>query len=143
MAKLPTIYDLMLVLSTEGDDEARQRIISETESMIEQGDGRIELSQPWGMRPLAYEITHQPEGQYHLIQFGGPTRLLDSLHHTLRIEPGVLRFRIIKVVPGQPPAPATPPPVIAGSSGSGAPAFVGYDAGASEREVDARADEPA
>jgi small subunit ribosomal protein S6 len=116
MTQLPTIYDLMLVLSSEAEEEARQQVVSSTEAMIEQGGGKVELSQSWGRRPLAYQISHQGEGHYHLLQFAGPPALLDALTHTLRIEPAVLRFRIIKVAPGQPPAPSTAPPIIAGAS---------------------------
>jgi small subunit ribosomal protein S6 len=116
MTKLPTIYDLLLALSAELDDEARSQIVSAAASTIEQGGGRVELSQDWGRRPLAYEIAHQAEGHYHLLQFAGPPAVLDALTHALRIQTGVLRFRVIKVEPGQPPAPSTPPPVVAGAA---------------------------
>ena len=43
------------------------------------------------------------------LQFTGPTALLDTLRHSLGITDGVLRSRIIKVLPGTPPAP-TPTP---------------------------------
>jgi small subunit ribosomal protein S6 len=114
MTKPPTIYDLLLVLSADAEEEAREQIVSAAATAIEQGGGKVELSQVWGRRPLAYEIAHQAEGHYHLLQFAAPPAVLDALTHSLRIEPGVLRFRIIKVAPGQPPAPSTPPPVVAG-----------------------------
>jgi small subunit ribosomal protein S6 len=137
MAKLPTIYDLVLVLSMDADDEARQRIVAEVESAIEQAGGRVERKQSWGRRPLAYEIAHQPEGEYHLLQFAGPPSLLESLRHTLRIDPNVLRSRIIKVLAGQPPAPESPPPVVAGASA--APGAAASGAGASGGEEAAAA----
>ena len=61
---------------------------------------------------MAYEIRHQREAEYHLLQFTGPPALLESLSHNLRIDDAVLRFRIIKVLPGTPPAPDTAPPVV-------------------------------
>ena len=61
---------------------------------------------------MTFEIRHQPDAEYRLLQFSGPPSLLDNLSHSLRINDRVLRFRIIKVVPGTPPAPDTPPPVI-------------------------------
>ena len=62
---------------------------------------------------MAYRINHQGEAEYHLLQFTGPPSLLETLSHSLRIADGVLRFRIIKVIPGTPPAPDSAPPVIA------------------------------
>jgi hypothetical protein len=42
---------------------------------------------------------------------------LESLSHTLRIADSVLRFRVIKVVPGTPEAPEGAPPILAGAGG--------------------------
>ena len=55
---------------------------------------------------MAYEIDHRPEADYRLYQFNGDNALLERLNQRLRILDGVLRFRIIKLKPGQP----TPPP---------------------------------
>ncbi len=124
MAKPPTIYDLVLVLSTEAEDEARAKTVTDVTGAIEQGGGRVERQLDWGRRPMTFEIRHQGEGDYHLIQFAGPSSLLDSLSHTLRINDDVLRFRIIKVLPGTPPAPDAAPPVLA-TAGAAAPASDG------------------
>jgi small subunit ribosomal protein S6 len=113
MTKLPTIYDLVLVLSTTADEDARAKILADVETSIDQASGKVENKQEWGTRPMTFEIRHQGEGEYHLYQFSGPTALLDSLSHNLRIDDTVLRFRIIKVLPGTPPAPDSPPPVLA------------------------------
>ncbi len=113
MAKEPTIYDLVLLLSESSTDEERAKILSEVEASIASSGGSIERNQDWGRRPLTYQINHQGEAEYHLLQFQGPTALLDSLSHSLRISDGVLRFRIIKVTPGTPPAPDSAPPLVA------------------------------
>jgi small subunit ribosomal protein S6 len=122
MALTPTIYDLMLVLSATAEEDRRAKVLSDVENLITSGDGKVERNDDWHMRPLAYEIDHQREGEYHLIQFTGPSSLLETLQHTLRIDDGVLRFRIIKNLAGTPPPPDSPPPVAATAapgSGSG------------------------
>lgn len=116
------IYDLLLLLSTSGEDEARTKLLGDVEDAISSGGGSIARKDDWGVRPLAFRIRHQSDADYHLLQFSGPPALLESLSHSLRINDAVLRFRIIKVVPGQPDAPDSPPPVIAAAShGGGAP----------------------
>jgi small subunit ribosomal protein S6 len=125
MPELPTIYDLTLLLSTSAPDEERAKIVSDVEAAITGAGGSLERNQNWGTRPLAFRINHQAEAEYHLLQFSGPTSLLESLSHSLRIADEVLRFRIIKVLSGTPPAPDNPPPVVAGvaagpPSGAGA-----------------------
>jgi small subunit ribosomal protein S6 len=109
----PTIYDLVLLLSSSAEDERRAQILANVETAISSGGGSIDRNDDWGSRPLPYRISHQREAEYHLLQFSGPTSLLETLSHDLRIADGVLRFRIIKVLPGQPKAPESPPPVVA------------------------------
>jgi ribosomal protein S6 len=110
MAQDTPTYDLMLLLSMSVEDERRAKILSDVEASISNGGGSIVHNGDWGTRPMAYRIQHQAEAEYHLLQFTGPTTLLETLRHSLGITDGVLRSRIIKVLPGTPPAP-TPTPV--------------------------------
>jgi small subunit ribosomal protein S6 len=111
MPQETTIYDLILLLSSTASDEQRAKILADVEAAIPAGGGSIEHRTDWGTRPLTFRIRHQTEAEYHLLQFTGPPSLLESLSHSLRIDDGVLRFRIIKVLPGQPPAPDSVPVV--------------------------------
>jgi small subunit ribosomal protein S6 len=122
MPATPTIYDLILLLSTSAPDEERAKIVADVESAIAVGGGSVEHKQPWGVRTLTFRINHQHEAEYHLLQFSGPSSLLESLSHSLRINDSVLRFRIIKVRPGTPPPPDSPPPVLAPTAAPAAPA---------------------
>jgi small subunit ribosomal protein S6 len=113
MAKEAPLYDLVLMLSADAEESTRSKILSDVESAITQAGGSIERNDDWGRRPLAYEIRHLPEAEYHLLQFRAPGTLIEELSHTLHITDGVLRFRIIKVRPGTPDAPSSIPVVAA------------------------------
>jgi small subunit ribosomal protein S6 len=123
MATEATLYDLVLALVPEAEESTRAKILRDVESAITGVGGSVERNDDWGRRPLAYEIRHLTEGEYHLLQFRAPGTLIEDLTHTLTITDGVLRFRIIKVRPGTPEAPSSPPPVVvaatASHSGSG------------------------
>jgi small subunit ribosomal protein S6 len=126
------LYDLMLVLSASAEDDRRAKVLSDVESQIASGGGSVERNDDWHKRPLAYEIRHQREGEYHLLQFTGPPALLENLSYNLRIDDAVLRHRIIKVLPGTPAPPETPPPVaatapVAHGGGSPTPAVPAED----------------
>jgi small subunit ribosomal protein S6 len=116
-----TIYDLMLLLSTAAPEDERAKILSDVEAAIG-GGGSIERRDDWGTRRLTFRINHQADAEYHLLQFSGPPSLLESLSHSLRIDDRVLRFRIIKVLPGQPPPPDSAPPVLAAAAAPSAAA---------------------
>lgn len=105
MAQLPPIYDLMVLLATSAEDERRARILADVEQTIADNGGTVELKQEWGVRRLAFEISHTPDAEYHLLQFSGPPTLVETLSYNLKITDGVLRHRIIKVTPGTPPPP--------------------------------------
>lgn len=118
MPTQPRLYDLTLVLSAAAEEERRAKILSDVESQITGAGGTVERHDDWHTRPMAYEIRHQSEGEYHLLQFTGPASLLEALSHNLRIDDAVLRFRIIKVLPGTPPPPDSAPPVLVGAGAS-------------------------
>jgi small subunit ribosomal protein S6 len=113
MAETAPLYDLTLMLATEASDDQRAKILADVEAAIAKGGGSIERNDDWGRRAMAYQIRHQPEADYHLLQFKAPPTLIEELSHTLRITDGVLRVRVIKVRPGTPEAPSSPPPVVA------------------------------
>src|SRR5437868_3888800 len=99
----------MLVLDPNAPEQSQNEVLKSVESMI-QSAGTLVGRHDWGVRRLAYEIDHRPEGAYHLFQLEtGDTGLLERLDHSLKIADGVLRFRIIRLKPGSPPPP-TPRP---------------------------------
>jgi small subunit ribosomal protein S6 len=108
MAKPAPTYDLMLLLDPAVEDERRQKVLTDTRALVAKS-GEVVGEHDWGQRPLAYEIRHKGEAQYHLLQFHATPELLANLERTLRITDGVTRFRIIKLAPGTPGPPEAQP----------------------------------
>jgi small subunit ribosomal protein S6 len=131
MPRETPIYDLVLLLSMSASEEERAKILADVEAAISGAGGSVERNQDWGTRAMAFRINHQADAEYHLLQFSGAPSLLESLSHSLRIADSVLRFRIIKVIPGMPPPPDSAPPVIA----TAPPAAVGSAAAAADAEA--------
>jgi small subunit ribosomal protein S6 len=104
MAHEPPVYDLMLLLDPQVDDERREQLLDNVQTAIEKG-GDVVGRHDWGVRPTVYEVQKRPDADYHLFQFHGGNELLERLDHTLKITDGVLRFRIIKLREGTPPPP--------------------------------------
>jgi small subunit ribosomal protein S6 len=121
MSHEPILYDLVLLLSMNSDDDAREKIVTDVEAAIVAAGGTVSRNQTWGRRPTTYRIDHQAEADYRLLQFTGPASLLETLSHSLHIADDVLRFRIIKVTPGTPEAPDSAPPILAGAVAAGGP----------------------
>ena len=98
------VYDLVLLLDNQIEQERRDTILANVEDAIDR-DGEIVGRHDWGVRPTVYEVRKHGEADYHLIQFHGSSALLEQLDHNLKITDGILRFRIIKLRPGTPPPP--------------------------------------
>lgn len=94
------IYELTLLLSTDAEEEARARILSDVEAAIQRGGGSVLNKSAWGTRSLAYRIDRHDDAEFHLLEMTAPANLLTELSHNLHIADGVLRFRIIKAIPG-------------------------------------------
>ena len=97
-----------------GPDEAgRDALAQDVRTRIE-GKGTLKHENKWGLRKMAYEIEKRNEADYRWFRFEGPTELLGTLDHNLKIADGVLRFRIFKVDADTPsivpPAVAAPGP---------------------------------
>lgn len=98
-------YDLVLLLDPQAEEATRTKLVANTRSAIE-AQGELLRHDEWGERALAYPIDRKASAIYHLFQFHvADTALLDGLDRTLRIADEAIRFRIIKLAPGVPPAP--------------------------------------
>jgi small subunit ribosomal protein S6 len=104
MASEQPVYDLVLLLDPDAEDERRTNILASLEQIIER-QGTVVARHDWGLRPTAYEVRKRGDADYHLIQFEGTADLLNQLNHALKITDGVNRFRIIKLRKGTPGPP--------------------------------------
>jgi small subunit ribosomal protein S6 len=104
MATEAPVYDLVLLLDNDIEQERRDTILANVEDAIDRA-GDIVGRHDWGVRPTVYEVHKHTEAEYHLLQFHGTDELLEQLDHNLKITDGILRHRIIKLRPGTPPPP--------------------------------------
>ncbi len=112
MASGTHTYDLTLLLDPAVEDERREQIVADVADLIDR-TGEFIGRHDWGTRETTYEVRKHASADYHLIQFRGPTSLLEQLDHNLKITDGVLRFRIIKLRPGTPEPPDLRPAAMA------------------------------
>jgi small subunit ribosomal protein S6 len=117
MAREAPVYDLVLLLDTTIEQERRDTILANVEDAIDRA-GELVGRHDWGNRHTVYEVRKHTEADYHLIQFRGPSSLLEQLDHNLKITDGILRFRIIKLRPGT----AAPPDLRPAAMAAAAPA---------------------
>ena len=62
-------YEVTVILSAKLDEEARAGAIEKVKAYIARYNGTVGEVEEWGKKRLAYEIQHQTEGFYYLINF--------------------------------------------------------------------------
>ncbi len=89
-------YEMLYILSTELNDEARDAVIAKFEDVVKSNGGTVEKVDKWGVKKLAYPINYKPEGFYVLMTFESEVALVAELKRVARITDGILRILITK-----------------------------------------------
>ena len=101
-------YEALVILKTTGTEQEIARQASQLDESIKKVGGRVESAQPMGRRKLAFRISKQNEGHYHLLRFQAPTEGVGEIERAFRLNDAIVRFMIVSAeeVPGRLPAVA-------------------------------------
>lgn len=100
-----TEYEILLLLEPEASEERQAEIVARVRELVERSGGTWDLHDVWGRRKLAYEIRHQGEGSYHLLQFTCDAATLAEVSRVLKIDDAVLRHLATRRIQGSPVRP--------------------------------------
>ena len=89
-------YEVTVILSAKLEEESRTAAIEKVKSYITRYNGTVGEVEEWGKKRLAYEIQHQTEGFYYLINFEGDSETPNGVESELRIYEPVLRYLVVK-----------------------------------------------
>ncbi len=90
-------YELVYVIDTALEDEARKAVVDRFNGMIESNGGKVEKVDEWGKRRLAYPINYKTEGYYVLVNFEAEPEVPREIERNLQIAESVLRYLVVKV----------------------------------------------
>ena len=89
-------YEVTVILSAKLEEEERTAAIDRVKSYIERYNGTVGEVEEGGKKRLAYEIQHQADGFYYLINFEGDSETPNGVESELRIFEPVLRYLVVK-----------------------------------------------
>ena len=93
MNSYETVFILTPVLSEEQAKEAVQKFESDVSSL----GGKVEHSESWGLKKLAYPIQKKSTGFYFLTQFEAPGSAIAELEVMFKRDERIIRFLTIKM----------------------------------------------
>lgn len=96
-------YEVMYVIDTALEDQARADLIERFSSLVPANGGRIDRIDEWGKRRLAYAINYKTEGYYVLMYISAPSDLPREIERNLQISDAVLRYLVIRFEGALPP----------------------------------------
>ena len=90
-------YELVYVISPEVGEDGVTDLHTQVETIIGDLGGRIEKTENWGRRRLAYEVGKHREGTYVVDLIEGPGELVKELDRKLKVLDSVLRHLVVRV----------------------------------------------
>lgn len=90
-------YELIYILPPESTDEQVAEVHTQIEGVVARLNGRIDKTDNWGRRRLAYEIGRHKEGVYVLEVITGGGDLMKELDRRLKVMDQVMRHLVVRV----------------------------------------------
>lgn len=90
-------YELVYILPPDSTEQQIAELHAQVESVVSRMNGRIEKTDNWGRRRLAYEIGPFKEGVYVLEVINGPGQIMKELDRRLKVIELVVRHLIVRV----------------------------------------------
>jgi small subunit ribosomal protein S6 len=88
-------YEALVILKSGGTEQDLARHAAQLEEPIKKVGGNIESAQSMGRRKLAFRISKQAEGHYHLLRFQAPAGQVMELERIFRLNETIVRFMIL------------------------------------------------
>lgn len=106
-------YEALIIVKSAGTDADVAQHVAQVEELLKKAGARLEQTQAFGRRRLAYRIARQTEGHYHFVVFQMEPARLDELKRQLRLNDVVVRYLILSRVEKSSATPAQEPAVAA------------------------------
>src|SRR6266496_1596559 len=90
-------YELVYILPPDTTEQQVTDLQTQVEGIVTRMNGRIDKTDNWGRKKLAYEIGHHKEGVYVLQVINGSGELMKELDRRLKVMDQVLRHMIVRV----------------------------------------------
>jgi small subunit ribosomal protein S6 len=90
-------YELVYVVHPETSEQELADLHGQIEAIVQKFSGRVEKTEHWGRKRLAYEIAHQKEGIYVLELLEGSGEMVKEIDRRLKVIDRVMRHLVVRV----------------------------------------------
>jgi small subunit ribosomal protein S6 len=90
-------YELVYVVSPDATDAQVADLHTQVEQITQRLGGKIEKTDNWGRRRLAYEIGPHKEGTYVLEMIDGGGELMKEIDRRLKVSDLIIRHLVVRI----------------------------------------------
>ncbi len=90
-------YEVMVILNASLDEEVIRAAVDRATDLIKARGAALGKVDHWGRRRFAYEVKHQIEGYYVLIETTAEPAVMADLDRMLHLADEVVRHKIIRI----------------------------------------------
>ena len=89
-------YEVMFIVNV-ADEEVIRSAVELVKATVTKIGGTVDKEDEWGKRQLAYEVKHQKEGYYVVIDFTAEPSEIKELDRVIKIHEEIIRHIIVKL----------------------------------------------
>ena len=90
-------YELIYIVASDATEQQIADLHTQVEEIAGRFSGKVDKSENWGRRKLAYEIGPHKEGTYVLEVISGSGELMKEIDRRLRVSDQVIRHLVVRV----------------------------------------------
>ncbi|MBI1250330.1 MAG: 30S ribosomal protein S6 [Alphaproteobacteria bacterium] len=90
-------YEHVIIARPDISPQQVDALVEDLTKTIQDQGGRVEKSEYWGLRNLAYRIRKNRKGHYALLNIDAPAAVMQELERRQLISEDVMRFLTIRV----------------------------------------------
>ena len=88
-------YETIMIINSNLEEATIKATVEKFESLIN-ANGKVESTEEWGKKKLAYPIKKQAEGYYVLVNFTSNPEFIDELSRIYNITDEVIKHIVVK-----------------------------------------------
>jgi small subunit ribosomal protein S6 len=89
-------YEIMIILDPNLEEKTVQPSLDQFMKVVTDGGGKVEKTDIWGKRRLAYPIEKKPEGYYAIVDLTAEPNTVLELDRQLNLNEGILRTKVTR-----------------------------------------------
>lgn len=91
------LYETVFITRQDLSETQVKSLAEDFSKIIADNGGKVEKTEFWGLRTLAYKINKSRKGHYVLFQMDAPAPALHEMERQIRLNEDIMRYMTVKI----------------------------------------------